>query len=248
MKFSVTRSSSLLLLLLCGSAQAGIFDDPENLEVLPEDISAQELGATMRGFALGLGLRCSNCHVGEEGQDLAEYDFASDEKELKLKAREMLKMVRAINKDFLDEIEEDHVQVRCVTCHRGVKEPKLLGQVLAEAAEEEGSAAIRETYFALKEQYYGSHSYDFSESGLGTIVRNWGEGRDPAETTALLDLMLEEHPQSFMAHFMYGEMERESGNTASAISYYQKALELNPQAIFIQRRLEQLQQETVGSE
>ena len=33
--------------------------------MLPEDISAQELSATMRGFALGLGLRCSNCHVGE---------------------------------------------------------------------------------------------------------------------------------------------------------------------------------------
>ena len=231
MPFSITRLFPLLLLAAAGFAQAGIFDEPKNLEVLPEDITAQELSAAMRGFTRALGVRCSNCHVGEEGQDLAEYDFESDEKELKQKARKMLKMVRAINEDFLDEIEEDHVQVQCVTCHRGVKEPKLLGQVLTEAAEEEGSSAIRETYAALKEQYYGSHSYDFSESGLGALIRNWGREENTADTTALLDLMLEEYPQSFQAHFMYGEFERQNGNIESAIRYLEKALELSEQAL-----------------
>ncbi len=242
MRLSVMWSSPLVLLFAASVAQAGIFDDPENLEVLPEDITAQELSATMRGFAMGLGLRCSNCHVGEEGQDLAEYDFASDEKELKQKARKMLKMVNAINDKYLDEIEEDHVQVQCVTCHRGVNKPKQLSQVLAGAAQEEGNAAIRESYFALKEQYYGSHSYDFSESGLARMVRNWDEGEETVQTKILLDLMLEEYPQSFQAHFMYSEVDRMAGDIESAIGHLQKALEFNPEAIFLQRRLEQLQQ------
>jgi tetratricopeptide (TPR) repeat protein len=239
---STTKLIPLIFLLLAGFARAGIFDEPKNLEVLPEDISAQQLSATMRGFSRGLGLRCSSCHVGEEGQDLAEYDFESDEKELKQKAREMLKMVNAINEQFLDKIEEDHVQVQCVTCHRGVKEPKLLGQVLVEASDEEGSGAIREAYFSLKERYYGSHSYDFSESGLGAIVRSVAEQQRTADVTALLDLMLEEYPQSFQAHFMYAELEREAGNIESAVDYLQKALAINPEAVFVQRRLEQLQQ------
>ena len=43
MNFSITRFSPLLLMLLAVSAHAGIFDDPQNLKVLPEDIFAQEL-------------------------------------------------------------------------------------------------------------------------------------------------------------------------------------------------------------
>ncbi len=127
--------------------------------------------------------------------------------------------------------------LRYSNCHVGEE-----GQVLAEAAQEEGSAAIRETYIALKEQYYGSHSYDFSEPGLGSLIRNWGRDENPAETAALLDLMLEEYPQSFQAHFMYGQMQRQAGEIESAVMHLHKALELNPEAIFVQRRLEQLQQ------
>lgn len=39
--------------------QAGkdVYADPQNLKVLPEDISPRELGDTMKGFALGLGAR-----------------------------------------------------------------------------------------------------------------------------------------------------------------------------------------------
>lgn len=40
----------------------------------------------MRGFTRALGLRCSHCHVGEEGAPLATYDFAADEKPLKARA------------------------------------------------------------------------------------------------------------------------------------------------------------------
>lgn len=41
-----------------------VFANPQNLKVLPKDISAKELGETMKGFATGLGVRCETCHVG----------------------------------------------------------------------------------------------------------------------------------------------------------------------------------------
>ena len=57
-------------------AFAGTFDNPTNLKVLPENISPDELGQTMRGFAMGTGNRCSACHVGEVEADLSTYDFS----------------------------------------------------------------------------------------------------------------------------------------------------------------------------
>ena len=62
-----------------------------NLQVLPKDISKAELLGNMRSFAGG---RCQFCHVGEEGQPLSEFDFVSDEKETKKKARVMMQPLR----------------------------------------------------------------------------------------------------------------------------------------------------------
>src|SRR5256886_17658174 len=41
-------------------------DSFTNLKVLPKTIGKQELIATMRSFALGLGVRCTYCNVGRE--------------------------------------------------------------------------------------------------------------------------------------------------------------------------------------
>ncbi len=90
-----------IYLTTTGTATAGIFDDPKNLEVLPEDISAEDLRQTMRGFAQGTGSRCSACHVGKIEADLSTYDFSIDDKEKKLKARKMIQLVRDINENIL---------------------------------------------------------------------------------------------------------------------------------------------------
>ena len=55
----------------------------------------------MKFFAQSLGVRCTFCHVGIEGQPLSTFDFASDAKKEKLTARKMLVMVHRINsQDF----------------------------------------------------------------------------------------------------------------------------------------------------
>jgi hypothetical protein len=95
-----------------------------NLQVLPKDIARPDLVNGMRSFALGLGVRCEHCHVGE-GNDLSKFDFASDARPAKLVARKMMKMAAAINGDLLKGVGEPATtpKVTCYTCHRGAKTP-----------------------------------------------------------------------------------------------------------------------------
>jgi len=65
-------------------------------------------------FNEALGVQCRDCH------DLR--DFASDEKELKLAAREMMKLEIEINEQFFPE-HEGGPAVTCWTCHQGSRIP-----------------------------------------------------------------------------------------------------------------------------
>jgi photosynthetic reaction center cytochrome c subunit len=87
----------------------------KNLKVFPKDITRAQLISNMKGFAQALGVRCTYCHVGEEGKPLSTFDFASDAKEHKVRARAMLLMAHRINsQDF-----GGQMKVTCFTCHRG---------------------------------------------------------------------------------------------------------------------------------
>jgi hypothetical protein len=63
-------------LLTAQEGKKDIYADPQNLKVLPEDISSEELSNTMKGFAMGLGVRCETCHVGEAGKPLDTFAFS----------------------------------------------------------------------------------------------------------------------------------------------------------------------------
>ncbi len=100
-----------------------------NLQILPEDIEPRQLTNMMRGFAMGLGVRCEHCHVGEPGQPLSSFDFASDDRETKMKAREMMRMVSAVNSEYLAQLgerSEPPLEVQCATCHHGQSLPQTL--------------------------------------------------------------------------------------------------------------------------
>ena len=58
----------------------------KNLKVLPQNITHDELIATMRGFARSLGVKCDHCHVPIPGQQ-NKFEFASDAKQEKQIAR-----------------------------------------------------------------------------------------------------------------------------------------------------------------
>lgn len=225
-------------------AQGGIFSDPKNLQVLPRDITPAELGATMRGFAMGTGLRCSNCHVGEEDQDLSAYDFAADTPELKQTARAMLRMVKAINETHLAGLGDERMEVSCVTCHRGVRIPRTTEQVLLDAAAEGSAPQLEATYRELRERYYGTHSYDFSERTLVRVAQALLGSGDRQAAGTVLDLMLEADPRSFNAHYLYGDYHAAGDDPEAAARYYRQAIAINPAAApLLQGRLDALQVE-----
>jgi hypothetical protein len=96
----------------------------KNLKVFPKDISRADLLSNMKFFSQSLGVRCSHCHVGEEGKPLSTFDFASDAKEKKQIARKMLAMAHRINQENFDQAEDPGVlKVTCYTCHRGSTKP-----------------------------------------------------------------------------------------------------------------------------
>jgi len=108
-------------------------DSFTNLKVLPKTVDQRTLLATMRGFTAALGVRCTHCHVGEEGQPLSTYNFASDDKRPKRVARVMIDMVHHINEEHLQDVPDRPaplLEVRCETCHRGLARPKLLEDTL----------------------------------------------------------------------------------------------------------------------
>ena len=114
--------------LLADRASDQIPADFTNLQVLPEDTAQVALVSTMRNFAIGLGVRCEHCHVGE-GSDLSQFDFASDDKPTKAVARRMLQMTMAINGTHLEGVGEpsETFKVTCFTCHRGELKPATSG-------------------------------------------------------------------------------------------------------------------------
>jgi hypothetical protein len=95
----------------------------KNLKVLPQDISGAQLLGTMKFFAQSLGVRCTYCHVGTEGQPLSTFDFASDAKSHKDTARGMLRLVKEINGDLPAITGDPSSKVTCFTCHRGSTTP-----------------------------------------------------------------------------------------------------------------------------
>ena len=94
----------------------------KNLKVLPADIPRDKLIGVMRGFTVGLGVKCTYCHVGEEGKR-ETMDFPSDAKKEKATARLMMAMVRRINEQDFAVKDSAQVKVTCFTCHRGAEKP-----------------------------------------------------------------------------------------------------------------------------
>lgn len=216
-----------LLLLVVFNVQAGIFDNPENLKVLDGEISANDLGNKMKNFSMGLGVRCTHCHVGEEGQPLSTFDFASDDKENKKTARLMLKMVNKMNRSYVSKIENHSIKVECMTCHRGQSTPLLTQKMLTNKFDNKGIEATLETYDKIRERYYGTHSHDFSESMLLTVAQEVAI-KDVESAIQLINKNLQFFPNSQQSFFALGQTYESNKQIEKAIESYQKANAIKP--------------------
>ena len=221
----------MLMLLLLGFVpwlvQADIFDDPKNLKVLKDDITPGELRGTMRMMSVGLGVRCQHCHVGEEGQPLSTFDFADDEKDSKEKARFMLKMMMDLNQHMVTGIKDRTVEIECMTCHRGATKPLFTADILKDKYKQEGIDAALSHYDELKQQYFGSHTHDFTEWTLINLARA-AHPKDLAATYKILEKNLAIYPESFQTIFFLAEVHFAEKNMHAALEYYEKAFIINP--------------------
>jgi len=218
-----------LLLAAAPVAAQGKFppDSFTNLKVLPKNITQRELLTTMRGFALGLGVRCTYCHVGKEGQPLDSVNFKSDDKRTKRVARVMIEMVNHINGEHLADVPdrpEPHVVVRCETCHRGVSRPRLLDDEMQLYLADSGLTAALQHYRDLRAKYYGGEAYDFRELPLISLAQGEARANRPDNAIAILALSAEFFPTSGQTPMTLGNILLLKGDTAKAIAAFRDAV------------------------
>ena len=229
-----------LLLFFSNNTSAQEERKPTNLKVLDSTITHDSLMSVMGKFTNGLGVECGFCHVRKEGA--REPDFASDEMKTKLTAREMLKMVSKINGTYLSQlptVDTPQVIVECVTCHRGQPVPRQLQDVLKQSRKTGGMAALDSVYRSLREDYYGSGSFDFSDHVLAQVAMEIShEGGDDA--FSVLKLNQEFNPKSSISDWVKGRIYVQRGDTAAAITAYKRALEIDPNNRRVKRELQTL--------
>ncbi len=201
---SIRVAAALAVLLLSAGAAGAQFppDSFTNLRVLPRTIPADSLVQLMGGFTRALGVRCTHCHVGEEGRPLATYDFAADDKPAKRTARVMMQMVHHINHEHLADVEQrvtPSVSVECATCHRGTTTPRMLQDLLLLAYQAGGLDSTMTAYRSLRERYYGRFTYDFSEVPLADVADRINRQGNLPDAERLAALNVEVNPASNFA-------------------------------------------------
>lgn len=217
------------LLLAATVAPAQVPDKFTNLQVLPKDISSKDLMWTMRGFCFSLGVRCEYCHAGK--------NFACDDLKTKNTARNMLRMVAAINRDYLP------VRVECVTCHHGLSHPRTIQAVLLEDMEKRDVSSAIALYRKLRKESYGDGQYDFSETSLNLLSETLVHGGKPKEAAAFMELNLEVNtPLSTWAYSDLAMAHLENHEPLKAEADFRKILESDPQNSWAKEELEKLRQ------
>lgn len=224
-----------------------IFENPSNLQVLPEDISPEALRDTMFSFGQQVGLRCSRCHNFEPETPMAERDFASDERELKRVAREMLRMVSGIN-EAVSSIDRgpDHnaLTVQCVTCHRGVSQPRQIEDVFASTTASNGLDAAISEYLDLRQNWYAMAAYDFTAWKLGGIAQEVVDNGDLDGGMQVHALNFELNPDDGSIYFHRAETYEKQGRIPEAIADYRRTLEMEPESMgFLSEWIERLEGE-----
>jgi hypothetical protein len=243
----MTRLAPALALILLGPvivvppAGAQIPDAYTNLEVLPRDISKADLVNRMREVAGSLGVRCHHCHVGPE--NLQGMDFATDEKPAKRTARVMMKMVEEINAKLLKPIETGRAEttkVRCVTCHRGVTVPEYIDEIVTRAIETKGVDAALAEYRELREKYYGSAAYDFSQGPLNVIVERLAGQKKVDDAFTVARTNVELHPNDAYPQVLLARLHLLRGERDPAVAALRKAVEIDPANAWVKKQLDEL--------
>jgi tetratricopeptide (TPR) repeat protein len=217
--------------IAAGRTAAQIPTEFRNLQVLPEDISADSLTMLMRSFSFATGLRCEGCHVMGENASFEGARFHLDDKLTKRQARYMLQMVNRLNDEILPGLPERDtpaLRVECKTCHRGIRKPHLLRTELRAVIEKDGVEAAAARYRELREHSMDEGVYDFGVWEMNELARQLEADGMIAESAAVLELNEEFHPRDASIPRTLGPLYEALGRTEDAVAAYRRALGLNP--------------------
>lgn len=95
----------------------------------------------------------------------------------------------------------------------------------------------------LRSEYYGAHTFDFSERVLLRFAGRIGSQDNTEAALKILALNLEYFPESAMTHFSMSDAYVAAGRKDLAIESLEKAVELMPGTPFLERKLQQLKGE-----
>jgi len=226
------KTLGLTLVILClvaVPAGAQVPDEFTNLKLFPKDIGKRELMSAMRQFAGALGVRCNHCHKGPE--NLQGMDFATDELEPKRVARAMMKRSGEMNDNLLPTTGRDSLlRVRCVTCHRGIARPEQLDDILAAALEEDGVDAAVERYQEVRDEHYGSGSYNFSAGTLNGLAETLAREKQNVDgAIQALEMNVEFNPDAAYSFMMLSQLQMMKGDNEAALAAIQRAIALEPE-------------------
>jgi hypothetical protein len=214
---------------------------PTNLQVLPKDMSREQVLGVMQQFTASLGVQCNYCHV-QEGRG-GRNDMAADDKPTKKTARQMMVFARELNEKLpavVGKSASDTTRVGCATCHRGVPIPKQITDLMTEASATGGATAGIARYKELREKYYGGQSYDFSEIAFVTMAQRANAAGKYDDALAYLQANLEYYPKSARTYAAMAQMKNAKGDKTGAIQALEKAVELDPANAQLKAQLQQL--------
>ena len=217
-----TKMRSVLLILLAGAGSLAAQTPPGDVMPLMQEI------------VQGLGVSCEYCHSAPRGSGQPE-----PKKDI---ARQMIAMTRDLNarvQTATGKPAAETVQVKCVTCHHGVPIPRQLSEIVVRTLREKGVVAAADQYRDLHQRFYGRAAYDFGEDTLIGVAQPLASSR-PDEAIALLKLNLEFYPQSAKTYAAIGFAYTRKYDDPTAITYYEKAVELDPNNGVNRGQLEQL--------
>jgi len=221
-------------------------EKPKNLQVLNKDWPGSRLRPVMTGFTRALGVRCSYCHKGQEGQPLSTYDFASDENPNKNRAREMLRMLGDVN-IHLRKIEpsgDQRVNMWCNTCHRGRPRPMTLEEELGEQYRLKGIDTALIHYQDLKKNYAEKGAYDFSERSLNNFGYEVLQKKDTSAAIRVFMLNAQAFPKSANVWDSLAEAYMKAGDMKTAKRYYERSLKLDPKNDGARENLKKIKEAT----
>ena len=231
-----------VVVLLAGFASAQMPEKFTNLQVFPKDIQKEKLMAIMRNFSFSLGIRCDYCHAETADHKM---DFAADDKDEKKTARVMLRMVQSINADYIKKLGAQPVEVRCVTCHRGIPIPQPINEVLMATVQKKDVNAAIAQYKDLKSKYYGGAAYDFTETPMNQLAEALLDEHRGKDAVAIMEMNIAEHPKLNQrnAGWTYSVMAKahlEAGEKDNAKADLQQVLQADPNNKWAKGELEKL--------